>query len=375
MAAENEPILPPSVLRNIGDKMYEKRKQAALEVEQIVKHQSSIGHPERVSSIIDKLVEDTKSTQPNHRKGGLLCLAAIAVGLGPDDNDRFLDVIVPPVLDSFRDPDSGVRYYGLEALYNIAKVSRESFLRYFSDTFDSLFRLCADSENRVQNAAMILDNMIKDIVAASNNFDIDSFIPRLARFLAVPHMPNKRRFLIDWTSLLQSVPDIDMLSYLPNLLDGMMNMLSDNHTEIRTAAARTLDNFLRQIAKSPEVTDFAALTKTLVNKAKSADDITRYTAIRWLNCFLLAPSSHDSMLAFLADLIVAVLPCISHSASNVRDAAIACNHRLLTMDLSKHLAAVGIGPVLTSLSYELVSQQEPTRLEALKWVQVLPSHV
>lgn len=127
-----------------------------------------------------------------------------------------------------------------------------------------------------------------------------------------------------------------------------------------------------QIDKSPEVTDFAALTKTLVNKAKSSDDITRYSAIRWLNCFLHAPSSHDSMLAFLADLIVAVLPCISHSATNVRDAAIACNHRLLTMDLSKHLATVGIGPVLTSLSYELVSQQEPTRLEALKWVQVLP---
>ena len=72
------------------------------------------------------------------------------MGLGQEDNDRFLDVIVPPVLDSFRDPDSGVRYYGLEALYNIAKVSRESFLRYFSDTFDSLFRLCADSEHRVQ---------------------------------------------------------------------------------------------------------------------------------------------------------------------------------------------------------------------------------
>lgn len=109
-----------------------------------------------------------------------------------------------------------------------------------------------------------------------------------------------------------------------------------------------------------------------MSKAKSTDDITRYTAIRWLNCFLHAPSSHDAMLAFLADLLVAVLPCISHSATNVRDAAIACNHRLLTMDLSKHLATVGIGPVLTSLSYELVSQQEPTRLEALKWVQVPP---
>lgn len=87
---------------------------------------------------------------PAAAQGGLLCLAAIAVGLGAEDNDRFLESIVPPVLESFRDPDGGVRYYGLEALYNVAKVSRESFLRYFSDTFDSLFRLCADAETRVQ---------------------------------------------------------------------------------------------------------------------------------------------------------------------------------------------------------------------------------
>lgn len=94
---------------------------------------------------------------------------------------------------------------------------------------------------------MILDNMIKDIVAACDHFDIERFIPRLAQFLSVPHVPHKRRFLIDWTSLLQSVPDIDMLLYLPELLDGMMTMLSDTHTEIRTAAGRTLENFLRQV--------------------------------------------------------------------------------------------------------------------------------
>ena len=54
-----------------------------------------------------------------------------------------------------------MRYYGLEALYNIAKNSRDTYLRFFSDTFDALFRLCADSATRVQNASMILDNQIK----------------------------------------------------------------------------------------------------------------------------------------------------------------------------------------------------------------------
>lgn len=37
--------------------------------------------------------------------------------------DVIFQQIVPPVLDSFSDQDSRVRYYACEALYNIAKVS------------------------------------------------------------------------------------------------------------------------------------------------------------------------------------------------------------------------------------------------------------
>jgi hypothetical protein len=131
-----------------------------------------------------------------------------------------------------------------------------------------------------------------------------------------------------------------------------------------------------QIEKSPESTDFSALTRVLVNKAKSSDDLTRYTAMRWLNCFLThaVDDSHDSMLMFLADLIVAVLPCISHTNKDIKDTAVSCNNKLLSLNLSKQLARVGVGPVLTSLSYELGSQQQPTRLEALRWVQALLEH-
>jgi hypothetical protein len=34
VVGDGDSVLPPSVLKNIGDKLYEKRKQAALEVEQ-----------------------------------------------------------------------------------------------------------------------------------------------------------------------------------------------------------------------------------------------------------------------------------------------------------------------------------------------------
>jgi hypothetical protein len=58
-------------------------------------------------------------------QGALLCLAAAAVGLG-EPSEAYLRQIVPPVLASFTDQDSRVRYYACEALYNIAKVSGRS---------------------------------------------------------------------------------------------------------------------------------------------------------------------------------------------------------------------------------------------------------
>ena len=93
--------IPNSVVRSIGDKLYEKRKCAALEVEQLVKSLAATGNTKRVGQIIDKLIADFAfSPQANYRKGGLLCLAATAVGLA-NNNQEFLQKIVPPVLNSF----------------------------------------------------------------------------------------------------------------------------------------------------------------------------------------------------------------------------------------------------------------------------------
>ncbi len=52
--------------------------------------------------------------------------------------------------------------------------------------------------------------------------------------------PYKRQFLISWISVLASVPDIDMLQYLPELLEGLMGMLSDTNREIRQATGKAL---------------------------------------------------------------------------------------------------------------------------------------
>ena len=58
----------------------------------------------------------------------------------------YLGFLVPPVLSCFFDPDSRVRYYACEALYNIAKVARETILPFFNDIFDGLSKVSYNSK-------------------------------------------------------------------------------------------------------------------------------------------------------------------------------------------------------------------------------------
>ena len=106
---------------------------------------------------------------------------------------------------------------------------------YFNPIFDSLSKLCTDSEASVKNGAELLDRLIKDIVSekslfsgskasksleilpdalvvpgtvsGSNTrfFDVKIFIPLLVeRIKAIS--PATRIFLVNWISVLESVP-------------------------------------------------------------------------------------------------------------------------------------------------------------------------
>ena len=193
----------------------------------------------RISNLITTLANDfVRSSNTNHRKGGLIGLAATSIGL-LDSIDRHLPLLLPPVLRCFEDYDSRVRYYACESMYNIAKVARGNVLASFNQIFDGLCKLQADVNVDVNNGAQLLDRLIKDIVAESESFDVEKFIPLLRKYIDMIN-PYIRQLLIGWIQVLDSVPDIDMLDWLPTFLDGLFNMLSDSNPDIRTAAAETL---------------------------------------------------------------------------------------------------------------------------------------
>lgn len=75
------PLAPP-ILRGLGDRSYDKRKNAALEIEDLIKKLEDNNETDRICAIIAMLGQDfATSTNANHRKGGLIGLAATAIGL------------------------------------------------------------------------------------------------------------------------------------------------------------------------------------------------------------------------------------------------------------------------------------------------------
>jgi len=367
MPGSGADLLPPHLLRSLGQKEYDKRKGAALEIEQAIKDLRDAGQHERVREVVLYVVRDLAgSPHPNVRKGALHALAGVAIGLR-EDLPQFLPEILPPVLASFCDPDCRVRYYACESLYNIAKVARSHCVAHFNDIFEALFKLSADTDLGVQNGFQLLDRLMKDIVAESDNFDISAFMPLLRRRIFVANSYT-RQFLIGWIAILDSVPDIEMLQHLPGFFDGLFHMLSDLNKEIRQQAYAVLYDFLQEIKAAPNMA-YEPIVAILVQHCASRDRFSRLTALTWLHAFLSLGKAQ--LLPFSPAVLEAVLRSISHGEDEIRDAAAQTDRALRALVHSSTEADFDMQAILATLVQHMRAEAVRTRVTAFQWIAML----
>lgn len=142
-------------------------------------------------------------------------------------------------------------------------------------------KLAADSELSVKNGAELLDRLVKDIVSESaaiyvsmlrspaetavdpisskesvdsssvdqpTAFSLAKFIPLLQERIHVIN-PFTRTFLVSWVTLLDTIPDLELVSYLPSFLGGLFKFLSDPNRDVHVATQGALERFLNEIKK------------------------------------------------------------------------------------------------------------------------------
>lgn len=83
-------------------------------------------------------------------------------------------------------------------------------------------------------------------------FSLPKFIPLLMERMYVIN-PSARTFLVSWITLLDSIPDLELVSYLPAFLSGLINFLNDPASGVRVATHAALDNFLLEIGRITEI--------------------------------------------------------------------------------------------------------------------------
>ncbi|KAF2134401.1 ARM repeat-containing protein [Dothidotthia symphoricarpi CBS 119687] len=296
--------MDPSITKALNDKLYDKRKSGALELEGLIRDALNSQDHDRIAKIVHQLCHEYAYAvhQPHARNGGLIGLAAASIALGPDVA-RYLEEIVPPVLACFADQDARVRYYACESMYNIAKVAKGEVLVYFNQVFDALCKLAADSEPSVKNGAELLDRLVKDIVSESaasyvsilhtsspsdqdhsddhaqhpsdlpTAFNLERFLPLLEERINVLNAFT-RSFLVAWITLLDSIPDLELIAHLPRFLGGLLKFLSDSNQDVYTMTQVSLDRFLNEIKKIARIKKGIADSK----KSHSKDDHRPSTA-------------------------------------------------------------------------------------------------
>ena len=103
----------------------------------------------------------------------------------------------------------------------------------------------AVSSPNSRNGSEGLDSDPPDLPTA---FSLANFIPLLQERIFVIN-PSTRTFLVSWVTLLDTIPDLELVAYLPAFLGGLFKFLNDTNRDVHIATQGALERFLNEIKK------------------------------------------------------------------------------------------------------------------------------
>lgn len=96
-------------------------------------------------------------------------------------------------------------------------------------------------------------------------FNLEHFLPLLEERINVIN-PFTRSFLVAWVTLLDSIPDLELIAHLPRFLGGLFKFLSDSNQDVYTMTQVALERFLNEIRKIARIKKGIAESKKSQSK-------------------------------------------------------------------------------------------------------------
>ena len=85
--------------------------------------------------------------------------------------------------------------------------------------------------------------------------------------------PFTRTFLVSWVTLLDTIPDLELVYYLPAFLGGLFKFLSDPNRDVHVTTQGALERFLNEIKRIAKVKKGIAESRKSHGKAKHSDEL------------------------------------------------------------------------------------------------------
>lgn len=119
----------------------------------------------------------------------------------------------------------------------------------FNLIFERLIGKINDMDEVVKNAATFFDKSLQTILTSALNspqgrkeFNLQGFM-EIVKVKLKSKNPGVREYLIKWIANLNEAMSIDLLIYLPDLLEDLQFMVGDKEKSLRTSAEDCLRSF------------------------------------------------------------------------------------------------------------------------------------
>lgn len=377
---EIEKEFPKGLLQSLLEKNYEKRKQAGHNLQKFLKEQYLI---RKSNEIIEKSINFFNnvylhSPEDSYRQAGLMAFSAISSSLNIRDDSEYMSDLINPVLSCCRDNNTKVKYYAVEALYNIVKVCRQNVLFMFPELFKSIIDLCTGIDKDVKKATKKLDGLLRTIVveceANTKLFSSEKFMDLIKEMATGSGIPYVQRMLVAWLTVLDSIPDFNLFNFIPNFLQGLFLMLRSRDSKLHNDSLTFLKDLLVEIKNDLEnpCLNIKFIMETLVNMIKLNDPYIKIEAISWISDLI--DKGERLLIKHYPMATKAALECLSDPDPKIIEKAENTNNKLLgyckfySTDIETEFEFISLVEVL--MGY-IEHQSIKTRIASLEWIVIL----
>ncbi len=199
----------------------------------------------------------------------------------------------------------------------MTKVARDNILPMFNEIFSSMSVVVTDPDQSVRTAAELLDRLLKDIVTDHQSFKTAEFVPILKE-----RMYSKdqfaREFNLGWVHAMHKVPNSTIVDHLPDILDPLLLIVTDERSEIYCRCQKELGTFLTIIKseKKPNTEAFKQMLNVLAMHIQSQHIRLQTMSIIWIRHFLRI--NEPLIFPYISGILAAILPNLGHDEERRR---------------------------------------------------------